>query len=58
MVLGNLDPPRAQVTPGFPGLAEHVHPAEQVRTSTFHPLLGGGGAMQAEGVVPAFVAVP
>lgn len=44
VVLGDLDPPCAQMTPAFQGLAEHVHPAERVLTSTFHPLPGGSGA--------------
>ena len=44
-VLGNLDPPCAQMTPDFQGLAQHVNPARQVLISTFHPLPGGSGAM-------------
>lgn len=44
VVLGDLDPLCAQMTPAFQGLAEHVHPAERVLTSTFHPLPGGSGA--------------
>lgn len=35
--VGNPDPLLAQMTPGVQGLAEHVRPAEQVPTSTFHP---------------------
>lgn len=35
--VGNPGPLLAQMTPGVQGLAEHVRPAEQVPTSTFHP---------------------
>lgn len=45
VVLGSLDPPCAQMTSDFQGLAEHVHPAGQVVISTFHLSPGGGGAM-------------
>lgn len=43
-VLGNLDLLFAQMAPGFQGLVEHVLPAKQVLTSTFHPLPVGLGA--------------